>query len=238
MSIDSRNWRFLALMRKGRYDSVSLKTFLTKEPNFLFTQETVWGDAFKVEGQGKRKALGNLVKREVTLGGYDIICTRFMSRDNSTTRTVIVYAATQRNSYYLGDSDVNTMSSEIVDAHGHCGSNVEYVVNLAEYCRNYIPEDNDLHLFELERRVKELLKMRLIESVDTRADNETKTRTDDETIVEPKPRTDSDLHHNTRKNDETYQDLDFYDSDQDSSDCDTDSLSSVDSDDDSLHDSE
>ena len=107
-------------------------------------------------------------------------------------RTVIVYAATQSSSYYLGDSDLDTMSSEIVDAHGLAGSNVEYVVNLAEYCRNYIPEDNDPHLFGLERRVKELLNMRLLKSVETRTDDE-----------------------------ETYLDSDLYDYDKDKNDTDS-----------------
>ena len=104
--------------------------------------------------------MNSLLKREVELGGYEIICTRFTSRDSPATRTVIVYAATQSNRYYLGDTDLDTMSSQVVDAHGHAGSNIEYVIKLAEYCRNNIPEDSDDHLFSLERHVKRLLKLR------------------------------------------------------------------------------
>ena len=151
-----------------------------------------------------------------------------------------MYAATQRNSYYLGDSDVDTMSSEIVDAHGHCGSNVEYVVNLAEYCRNNIPEDNDPHLFELERKVKELLIIRSI--------NLAKSKTYKETLLEHETMSENEMFQNskTRIYDEMYidhkerpenmpNDLDFCDCDED---CDTDSSSSVDSDEDSMQDSE
>ena len=100
--------------------------------------------------------MDSLFKREMHLGGYEVISTCFKSRDSTKSRTVIVYAATERNTYYLGDSDLDTMATQIIEAHGPCGSNVEYVLKLADYCRNNIPEDNDSHLFELERRVKEL----------------------------------------------------------------------------------
>ena len=126
-----------------------------------------------------------------------------------------------------------------MDAHGHCGSNVEYVVNLAEYCRNHIPEDNDRHLFELERKVKELLIIRSI--------NIAKSKTDNKTLLDHNTMTENEMLQNskTRIYDETYIDSkrpknmpidsDFYDSDQD---CDTDSFVSVDSDEDSMQDSE
>lgn len=45
------------------------------------------------------------------------------------------------------------MAMEIVKANGHAGSNIEYVTRLATYVRENIPEENDDHLFTLEKYV-------------------------------------------------------------------------------------
>ena len=106
----------------------------------------------------------SLFSREIHLGGYDLISTSFQSRDSSKSRTVLVYVATERSRHYLGDCDLDTMSSQIIEARGPSGSNIEYVLKLAEYCRNNIPEDTDNHLFELEGRLKAFLKSNRVSS--------------------------------------------------------------------------
>lgn len=98
------------------------------------------------------KALGYLNKRETALGGYTTLVEDFYSR-NGELRKVLIYTATSDNELYLGPCDMATMAMEITTANGHAGSNVEYVIRLAEYVRKHIPEDNDVHLFTLEKYI-------------------------------------------------------------------------------------
>lgn len=65
-----------------------------------------------------------------------------------------MYMATPENSLYNEQHDLQAMAKQIVRANGFKGSNIEYVINLADYVRKHIPEDKDAHLFELENCVK------------------------------------------------------------------------------------
>lgn len=113
---------------------------------------------FEVKGQEeKRKAMGGLTKREVTLGGYDVIRTHFYPRDkHSKPVEVLLFIATKRNKLFLGKSSIDTMAMQIVAAKGFAGPNIEYITKLADYIKEHIPEDDDEHLFALDKRVREL----------------------------------------------------------------------------------
>lgn len=113
---------------------------------------------YEVKGhEEKRKALGGLTKREVTLGGYDVIRTHFYPRDQHLKPLeVIIYVATNKNSLFLGKSTIDTMAMQIVAARGFAGPNIEYVTKMADYIKEHIPEDDDEHLFALDKRVREL----------------------------------------------------------------------------------
>ena len=39
---------------------------------------------------------------------------------------------------------------------GFAGPNIDYVTRLVDYIREFIPEDKDRHLFEVDRRLREL----------------------------------------------------------------------------------
>lgn len=42
---------------------------------------------------------------------------------------------------------------EITETQGECGHNVEYLLRLADFMRQYCPECDDTHLFDLEKEV-------------------------------------------------------------------------------------
>nr|KAG5699749.1 hypothetical protein BaRGS_014165 [Batillaria attramentaria] len=69
--------------------------------------------------------------------------------------TVLSFTATSASSLYMGPADVSTMATQVVAAEGRAGPNSEYVLRTAEYVRHHIPEDRDMHLFELEQAVRE-----------------------------------------------------------------------------------
>lgn len=114
---------------------------------------------YEVKGhEEKRKALGGLTKREVSLGGYDVIRTNFYPRDQHLKPTeVLLFVATKKSSLYLGKSTIDTMAMQIVSAKGFAGPNIEYVTKMADYIKEHIPEDRDEHLFALDKRVRELI---------------------------------------------------------------------------------
>ncbi|GAB1608645.1 putative glutathione-specific gamma-glutamylcyclotransferase 2 [Argonauta hians] len=120
--------------------------------------QKVWGVAYEVCGQANiEDALSHLNTRETKLGGYLCIETQFHPRVliDEQEINVICYTATNNNSQYLGPCDTERMAEQIIRASGTCGSNTEYVLKLAKFIRDYIPEDNDEHLFSLEKEILE-----------------------------------------------------------------------------------
>ncbi|KAK3600614.1 hypothetical protein CHS0354_008901 [Potamilus streckersoni] len=118
---------------------------------------SVWGVAFDVEGTDEvRRAMCGLNLREMTLGGYILMTMTFYPRDGSPPRPVLVYTATEHNSLYLGSDDtpIEDIAKDIVAARGFAGSNIEYVTKMADFVREHIPEDDDEHLFSLDRSVR------------------------------------------------------------------------------------
>lgn len=103
-------------------------------------------------------SLAYLDNREKTLGGYTSIVTNFYPKDSNEVFQVLVYIATPENDHYLGPASLPKIADEVVKAKGLCGHNVEYVLKLAEFFRNHLPEAIDNHLFYLEEYVRSKLK--------------------------------------------------------------------------------
>ncbi|KAK6181382.1 hypothetical protein SNE40_009242 [Patella caerulea] len=124
--------------------------------------DKAWGVAFKVCGKAEiMKALNYLNTRECELGGYTTLVTEFHPRENpNQTLTVLCYTATNDNILYLGPTSYLDMASQVVSARGKAGSNVEYVTKIAEYVKAFIPEDNDEHLFSLDKEIRFLIRDR------------------------------------------------------------------------------
>ncbi|KAL5008935.1 hypothetical protein ScPMuIL_014516 [Solemya velum] len=117
----------------------------------------VWGVAFEITTK-VFETMGYLETREQVLGGYSVITTDFTPRDNpGAAIPVIVYMATPTNDQYLGEADIQSIAEQVVASKGPAGSNVEYVTRMADFIRQQIPEDDDDHLFSLDRRVREII---------------------------------------------------------------------------------
>lgn len=125
-------------------------------------QGVVWGQAFKVKGE---EALPYLNRRECELGGYLTTISTFFPRTSRTGSSVkpfpvVLYMATPSNNLWLGDSPLSDIANQIVDCTGNSGHNVEYLLRLAEFVRDNIPEAVDEHLFTLEMLVRITIKER------------------------------------------------------------------------------
>lgn len=74
----------------------------------------------------------------------------------------MVYVATPNNCHWLGEDTTDNIAEQIVECHGPSGHNVEYLLRLADFMREEIPDVVDPHLFELEFLVLEKLHKRQI----------------------------------------------------------------------------
>ncbi|XP_017475155.1 PREDICTED: glutathione-specific gamma-glutamylcyclotransferase 1 isoform X1 [Rhagoletis zephyria] len=125
-----------------------------------------WGCAYKITGS---TALDYLKQRECTLGGYVILETKFFPRVASFDTPfsgeavpVLVYVATSENCHWLGEDTHDNIAEQIVECRGPSGHNVEYLLRLADFMREEMPDVVDQHLFELEFLVLEKLHQRQI----------------------------------------------------------------------------
>lgn len=128
-------------------------------------QSTVWGCAYEISGD---TALPYLSNRECKLGGYMTKFATFFPRNSkpdetntpTTPFTVMLYIATPKNDLWLGDAPLHEIATQITESCGDSGHNVEYLIRLAEFMRDHVPEAVDEHLFTLEYLVRSRIKER------------------------------------------------------------------------------
>uniref|UniRef100_A0A8W8HPD8 Glutathione-specific gamma-glutamylcyclotransferase n=1 Tax=Magallana gigas TaxID=29159 RepID=A0A8W8HPD8_MAGGI len=103
--------------------------------------------------------------RETVLGGYVSIQTTFYD-EYGVESDVSVFTATPDNDLYVGQicdhphDDVEHIATQVVGAQGRAGTNAEYVIKLANNVRRPFPNEDDDHLFLLEKKVTEKLSNR------------------------------------------------------------------------------
>ena len=132
-------------------------------------QERVWGVAFQLVGSTQIKlCLEHLGVRECKLGGYKTKMLPFIAKNNDSSDNLeqiaaLTFIAMPENRLFLGHIDLDDMAAGIIASHGESGSNVEYVIRMAEFMHDNIPEEHDEHLFELETKIRlrlyEMLKL-------------------------------------------------------------------------------
>lgn len=121
----------------------------------------MWGVAYQLRGSNQiRLALDHLGIRECSLGGYACETLAFTERTSLSNRTprtipVLTFIAVPSNALYLGPTDLDDLASQIVACRGNSGTNVEYVLRMADYIHDNIPEDTDEHLFLLVQKIKD-----------------------------------------------------------------------------------
>ncbi|XP_039254734.1 putative glutathione-specific gamma-glutamylcyclotransferase 2 [Styela clava] len=119
----------------------------------------VWGAAYKLPCDKSDEVLRHLDHREK--GGYKTMKTTFFPRDKTIPSfELLIYIGTPDNPNFIGPETLHEISDVIVNAVGPSGPNVEYLLNLAEFVKTYIPEDKDSHLFGLEQLVRERISTR------------------------------------------------------------------------------
>jgi len=98
-----------------------------------------------------------LDKREKN--GYEVIEAKFFPRQEKQRDpfNLMLYIGTPDNSDYAGPAEEEDIANVIQNAKGFSGHNIDYLLNLADFVRNNIPEDEDAHLFKLEQLVKSKL---------------------------------------------------------------------------------
>lgn len=127
-------------------------------------EATTWGLAFELLGE---TALRYLNDRECTKGGYETLITTFFPRNGVMTPfPVLVFRATEHNPQWLGPAPLADVAAQVTDCKGEAGQNSEYVLRLAEFFRDNLPEVHDEHLFTLEHLVLKRMKENNISSTE------------------------------------------------------------------------
>ena len=122
---------------------------LVPDPNQL-----VWGVAYKIPLENEEHVRSHLDYREK--GGYTRVCVLFHPREkNIESFSIMLYIGTADNPLYY-PADDNDIASVINRSIGESGKNSDYLFNLADFVRQFIPEDDDSHLFKIERLVREI----------------------------------------------------------------------------------
>lgn len=111
---------------------------------------TTFGVAYQVQGE---TALKYLNTREVELGGYTTEIVTFHPRDGPSF-PALIYIATPSSKEWSGPAPLHQIATQIVGCKGATGHNVEYLLRLAEFMREFIPEGYDEHLLTLETLVR------------------------------------------------------------------------------------
>uniref|UniRef100_A0A8D8X541 glutathione-specific gamma-glutamylcyclotransferase n=1 Tax=Cacopsylla melanoneura TaxID=428564 RepID=A0A8D8X541_9HEMI len=141
---------------RGTSDSPGRVATLVQQP-----ENIVWGRAFLVCG---KSAVPYLNTREGVLGGYMTSFEEFYPKDHSEDDRPIrtmMFVACPDNSLWLGDAPLHEIANQIVSCKGPSGHNAEYVLRLAIFMRENIPDAHlhDPELFTLEimllSRIKE-----------------------------------------------------------------------------------
>ncbi|XP_048735314.2 putative glutathione-specific gamma-glutamylcyclotransferase 2 [Ostrea edulis] len=127
-------------------------------------EDKVWGTKFSVVGAPDiQEAREKLNIRETVLGGYISTSKTFYSETGAQC-SVLLFTATKDNDLYVGpissymDEDIEHIAEQVIRSCGFAGTNAEYVIKLADFVRNNFPQENDEHLFLLDKRVKEKMK--------------------------------------------------------------------------------
>lgn len=91
----------------------------------------------------------------MSLGGYTTTVVPFFPREPSLNPfPVLLYIATPASKDWAGQAPIHEIATQITQCSGPAGHNVEYLLRLAEFMREKVPEGYDEHLATLEALVR------------------------------------------------------------------------------------
>ena len=118
-------------------------------------QEEVWGVAYEIPPEQEEFVIRHLDLREQ--GGYQMLSVPFHPYAPALPPfSLNIYIGLESNPYFLGPCDMEAMAQQIYVSQGPSGYNREYLFELANAMRALVPNVEDRHLYDLERRVREL----------------------------------------------------------------------------------
>lgn len=117
-----------------------------------------WGVAYRIDPTYAEEVKANLDYREKN--GYSIHKVEVHS--NNGVINALAYIGSIENPEWVGPAPLDEMARQIHESVGPSGPNKEYLYNLAQALRDLAPAARDEHLFGLEKRVKELDGIRLV----------------------------------------------------------------------------
>ncbi|VDO46879.1 unnamed protein product, partial [Onchocerca flexuosa] len=113
-----------------------------------------WGLAYEVAEEQASDTIKYLDVREKA--GYLRKEVMFYPDNGDPFFPINVYlAAEEQNPYFTGPTDEESIVHSILKARGLSGTNIEYVLRLAECVHRMAPHINDEHLFAIEKKVVE-----------------------------------------------------------------------------------
>ncbi|KAG0199132.1 Cation transport regulator-like protein 2 [Mortierella sp. GBA30] len=120
--------------------------------------DITWGVAYKIPESKVAETKAYLDHREKN--GYETHFLDIYQSGNETpiVEKAIVYIGSTDNSEFAGPAPLDLIAKQIYRSYGPSGPNMDYLLNLAHALRMVAPHGNDQHLFELEAKVKELMR--------------------------------------------------------------------------------
>ncbi|GAM20695.1 hypothetical protein SAMD00019534_038700 [Acytostelium subglobosum LB1] len=142
---------------RGTPDAPGRVVTLIKQPDDYEKDDWItWGTVYCIPDEEAEVILKNLDYREK--GGYQRIETDiFINGKEGSHGKAILYVATTLNEEYLGDDTMDNIANQIFRSVGPSGRNLDYLLKLAASLRKM--EVSDEHVFELETRVLEMMRI-------------------------------------------------------------------------------
>lgn len=122
----------------------------------LLPQAQVWGAAYEISPEQEPKALEKLNVRERRADNRREV-TVYDPSGQKVHYPVLVYMGSISRDMFLGEATLDVMARQIAERRGPSGTNAEYILKLANFMREEVPQAEDEHLFQLEEAVKKIL---------------------------------------------------------------------------------
>ncbi|KAF9429564.1 Cation transport regulator-like protein 2 [Entomortierella beljakovae] len=134
------------------------KRFTDHDQHSSDEDDITWGVAYKIPESKVAETKVYLDHREKN--GYE---TQYLDiyqpgNDIPVVEKAIVYIGTTDNSEFAGPAPLDHIAQQIFSSHGPSGANKDYLLNLAHSLRIVAPTGIDRHIYELEAKVKELMR--------------------------------------------------------------------------------